>query len=172
MAAELGPDHEITKSLALRGKKPNGQSVGIHGILLTYRDGMKGTVLRVGDGGIRWNFACKLAGRDDPLATNIYVGPWDNRNLFKALSHAIQTHFRQHQAPYPVERTLLTSCTLDAAMDSRAAGGRDLETPQLAIAYEPKDFSAMREMGETWKIITPGIPEPKGLDQLPAAVRA
>jgi hypothetical protein len=91
------------------------------------------------------------------------VGPWQNRNLFKALSHAIQTHFRQRQAPYPVERTLLTTGILDAAMDARLAG-QPVDTPQLAWSYPPQDFRAMREMGATWKIITDDMKEPAGFE--------
>ncbi len=86
-------------------------------------------------------------GQEKPLATSFYVGPWDNRNLFKALSHAIQWHFQHGHPPYPVERTLLTTGVLDAAMDSRLADGKVVETPQLAIAYEPVDYRAFREMG-------------------------
>ena len=112
----------------------------------------------------RWNFACRLADEAEPRATTFYVGPWNNRNLFKALSHAIQTCFRTRRAPYPVERTLLTTGILDAAMDSRLKEGLAIDTPQLKFAYEPVDFRAMREMGDTWKIITPDTPEPKGLD--------
>ncbi|HHK42149.1 MAG TPA: hypothetical protein ENJ50_07005, partial [Planctomycetaceae bacterium] len=89
---------------------------------------------------------------------------WNNRNLFKALSHAIQTHFRRREAPYPVERTLLVTGILDAAMDSRVQSGKWLETPHLAWRYTPKDFRAMREMGATWKRIPPGTPEPRWLD--------
>ncbi len=82
------------------------------------------------------------------------------------LSHAIQTHFRQGQAPYPVERTLLTTGVLDAAMDSRLASGRLIQTPQLAVAYAPRDYRAMREMGATWKIITEDTPEPEGIEKV------
>ncbi len=168
MAAELGPDHELTRSLALRGKTPSGGNVPTHGILLDYRDGLRAVVLKVGGSGTRWNFACRLAGEEKPRTTSFYVGPWQNRNLFKALSHAIQTHFREKLAPYPVERTLLVTGILDAEMDSRFDRGRPVETPHLAIAYQPRDFRAMREMGDSWKIITEDTPQPKGLDQLPS----
>src|SRR5436305_380678 len=92
-----------------------------HGILVTYRDGLRAVMLKVGSSSTRWNFACRLEGEESPRATSFYVGPWDNRCLFKALSHAIQTHFRERRPPYPVERTLLTTGILDAAMDSRLA---------------------------------------------------
>jgi hypothetical protein len=135
-----------------------------HGILLTYRDGFRAIVLKVGKSGTRWNFACRLVGEDRPRASSFYTGPWNNRCLFKALAHAIQVHFRERQSPYPVERTLLTTGMLDAAMDSRSRRGKALDTPQLAIAYRPRDFRAVREMGATWTILTPDTPQPPAID--------
>ena len=70
-----------------------------HGILVTYRDGTRGTMLAAGITGVRWYFSCRLAGESKPRATSFYVGPWQNRNLFKALAHGIQTHFRERRAP-------------------------------------------------------------------------
>ena len=102
-------------------------------------------------------------GRATTTVCRFYVGPWQNRNLFKALSHAIQTHFREGESPYPVERTLLTTGIVAAAMDSRFESGRALETPHLDVAYAPKDFRAMREMGASWKIITEDVPQPPGI---------
>jgi hypothetical protein len=163
MAAEVGPDHELTRFVQSGGKSSTDAPVPVHGILVDYRDGLRAMALAVGSSSTRWNFACKLAGESQPRATAYYVGPWQNRNLFKALSHAIQTHFQQRQAPYPVERTLLTSGILDAAMDSRVAGGKAVDTPQLDVKYAAKDFRAMREMGASWKIITEDMPEPEGI---------
>jgi len=163
MTAELGPDHDLTPCLALRGKTPAGDAVSIHGIHVTYRDGFRATALAVGGSATRWNFACQIKGEEKPRATAFYVGPWQNRNLFKALSHAIQVFFRQGRAPYPVERTLLVSGILDFAMDSRQQGNKVVETPQLSVAYKPLDFRAMREYGASWKIITEDVPEPMGI---------
>ena len=163
MTAELGSDHDLTKSLALRGKTPAGEAVSIHGIRVVYRDGFAATALAVGSSATRWNFACRLKGETAPRATAYYVGPWQNRNLFKALSHAIQEFFRTGRAPYPVERTLLVSGILDFAMDSRQQGNKPIDTPALGVAYKPIDFRAMREYGATWKIITEDVPEPKGI---------
>ncbi|GIW95392.1 MAG: hypothetical protein KatS3mg110_3433 [Pirellulaceae bacterium] len=134
-----------------------------HVILIEYQDGLKATVLRIGASSTRWKFACRLEdGR--VAATSFYVGPWQNRNLFKALSHAIQWHIRHGEAPYPVERTFLTTGVVIAAVESRFQGRRRLETPHLAIAYQPRDFRAFREMGASWQIITESTPEPKGIN--------
>ncbi|HEX4149462.1 MAG TPA: hypothetical protein VHY20_10755 [Pirellulales bacterium] len=130
-----------------------------HGILVTYRDGLQAAVLQVGGSANRWNFACQLAGESQPRATALFNGPWGNRCLFRALSHAIQCAFCTGREPYPVERTLLTSGALEAAMRSHAAG-KPIDTPQLEVAYQPVDFSAFREHGATWKLITADTPEP------------
>jgi len=136
-----------------------------HGILVDYRDGLRAIVLGVSTGGgIKWHFGCRIAGEPRPVATSFYVGPWQNRNLFKALAHAIQTHFRERHAPYPVERTLLTTGVLAAAMDSRFDGGRAVDTPHLNVAYKARNFRKFRELGATWKILTEDVPQPKGIE--------
>jgi hypothetical protein len=136
------------------------------GLLVHYRDGLRGLVIKVGADGTRWNFACRIAGQAKPFATSFYVGPWQNRCLFKALAHAIQTHFRDGQSPYPLERTLLTTGLVEAGVESHARGDKPFETPHLDIRYAAKEFQAMREMGESWKQITDGVVEPKGIDRL------
>jgi hypothetical protein len=135
------------------GTGPKSNDNPSHGILVRYCDGTRAIVAAVPGTGTRWNFACRMKAAAKIHSTSYYVGPWQNRNLFKALSHSIQQNIRTGRPPYPVERTLLTTGILDAAMHSRHEQQR-LETPQLAISYKPNDFRAMREMGESWKIIT------------------
>jgi hypothetical protein len=160
LAAELGPDQppfaELLRTPDFREHEP-------HGILVQYRDGLTGVVLRVGSKGTRFLYAHRLEDDSAARATRFYGGPWNNRNLFKALSHAIQVHFRQKEPPYPVERTLLTTGVTCAAVDSFAADGKAIETPHLAVRYQPGDWSAMREYGKSWKILTEGTPEPRGI---------
>lgn len=132
-----------------------------HGILIDYKDGLKGTVLIVGGGSTRWNFACRLQGEPEIRSTHFYVGPWGNRNLFMGLSHAIQFLFREKREPYPIERTLLTTGILDAAMHSHHQQGAAISTPQLEFSYSPIDFRDLRENGDSWKVITTATPEPQ-----------
>ena len=157
MAAELGKPLRSLKRIPGETASPS------RGVILRYADGLKATMLTVGKSDMRWNFACRLKGERQPRATNYYVGPWQNRNLFKALAHAIQYHFRTARAPYPVERTLLTTGLIDAFMHARKKSG-PFPTPHLQFSYTPRNFKAMREMGATWQIVTEDMPEPKGID--------
>jgi hypothetical protein len=154
--ARPGPLREVIQAGGFKQK--------VHGILVTNKDGLRGAVLNAARDSTHWHFACKLDGDPTPQSTSFYVGPWENRCLFKALAHAIQTLFRGHRTPYPVERTLLTTCALDAAMESRSQGQRPVTTPYLDVAYQPVDFRAMREMGRSWTILSPDTPQPRGID--------
>ncbi|MCI0360714.1 MAG: hypothetical protein L0211_19735 [Planctomycetaceae bacterium] len=138
---------------------PAGQAAGDHALLVTYKDGTRAAVLKIGNTSDRWNFACRLEGRDKPLATALFNGPWGNLNLFSALSHAIAHFIRTSKAPYPVERTVLVGGILDAAMHSHHAG-RPIDTPHLEFGYEPQDFRAFRETGESWRVVTIDTPQP------------
>jgi hypothetical protein len=158
MAAEFGknaPD--------IREPMPRERGVP-HGLLITYRDGFRATMLKVGASSNRWNFACKFIGNARLHATRFYNGPYGNRCLFMGLSHAIQDHFLQRRSSYPVERTLLTTGLTDAVMQSRAAGSA-LETPHLDVRYAARDFRAMREMGESWRTLE-GVAERRDVGML------
>ncbi len=130
-----------------------------HALLVTYKDGLRATVLKIGSTSNRWNFACRVRGESKPQATALFNGPWGNRCLFKALSHAIQYLFIHRKEPYPIERTLLVTGALDAAMQSHEQGGKPVNTPYLEFAYQPIDFRKLRETGASWKIITPKSPQ-------------
>ena len=53
--------------------------------------------------------------------------------------------FLTGKAVYPVERTLLTSGVLAAAVQSLGTGQRRLETPHLAVRYQgPKESTFVR----------------------------
>jgi hypothetical protein len=136
------------------------------GVLVQYRDGLRGLVLKAAGDGTRWHFAARVAERTEPLATSFRVGPWRNRCLFKALAHAIQAHFRDGRSPYSVERTLLTTGLTEAGVESHAWGDQPYKTPHLDIRYTAADFRAFREMGQSWAILPEATEEPKGIDRL------
>jgi hypothetical protein len=140
-----------------------------HALLITYKDGLRAAVLKVGYDSNRWNFACRVKGQSQPQAVAFFNSPWGNRGLFKALSHAIQHLFVQRREPYPVERTLLVSGALDAALHSHAQGGKAIDTPHLEFSYPAIDFRSMRENGASWKIITRQTPQPIGFEPGDAA---
>lgn len=161
MRAELGQAAPSLKELLAHDEMKREP---VHGILINYDD-LNAIMLRVGSRGIRWNLACKLKNSPIPLATSFHVGPWRNRCLFKALSHAIQQFFRERKAPYPVERTLLTTCVLDAAMDSRKQGGVPVAPDTLSdLGYTGSEMKGVRELGETWRLLPADPPEPRGID--------
>lgn len=136
------------------------------GLQLRYRDGLKGMVVKTLGNGTRWHFACRVQGEQQARATSFNAGPWQNRCLFKALSHAIQAHFHQGKAPYPIERTLLTTGMVEAGVESHHRGDTVYPTPHLGITYQPIDYRPMREMGESWNIISEKTAEPQGYDHL------
>ena len=56
---------------------------------------------------------------------------------FSHLGHVIELFVQRGTPLYPVERTLLVTGVLDAAMTSRHLAGRRLETPHLDVRYAP-----------------------------------
>jgi len=113
--------------------------------LIDYRDGFQAAVAMLngwvyeGEGGA-FLFAGKLRGKDKPVATQFYTQQPDPFGHFIYLVKAIESMMQTGHAPYPVERTLLTTGTLDAVMTSKAERSRRVETPHLAIKYTPTDW--------------------------------
>jgi hypothetical protein len=113
--------------------------------LIEYRDGLKAAVLipngwiYEGDGGA-FTFAAAVKGQDKPAATQFYMQQPDPFGHFAYLVRAIESLIQTGHAPYPIERTLLTTGILDAAMTSRADKNRRIETPHLAIKYTPTEW--------------------------------
>jgi hypothetical protein len=113
--------------------------------LIEYRDGFKAAAailngfLYEGDGGA-FCFAARIKGQDAPRSCHFYLQQPDPFAHFAELVKAIETLVTTGHPPYPVERTLLTTGILDAAMTSRHAGGKRVEAPYLDIAYKPTDW--------------------------------
>jgi hypothetical protein len=102
---------------------------------IEYADGLKGTLLMLSGLVQDFTVAVRLKGHDRPLSTQMYLpglSPGQTLpNFFSPLAHHIETMFLTGNPPYPVERTLLTSGMLTAAVESLHNGQRRVETPDL-----------------------------------------
>ncbi len=124
--------------------------------LIEYRDGFRAAVAMLngwayeGDGGA-FVFAGRIKGKDKPAGCQFYLQNLDPFGHFASLVKAIDSLIRTSHAPYPVERTLLTTGILDAVMTSKAEKGKKIDTPHLAIKYAPTDWPF--ETGPVPKVI-------------------
>jgi hypothetical protein len=111
-----------------------------------YADGLKATMLQLNGLVQDFTFAARLKGQSEPLSTLFYLPPNPNVAYSAALMARAEELFTSGRAVYPVERTLLTSGLVAAALQSRAAGQKRLETPHLAVAYKPpRESTFMQE---------------------------
>jgi hypothetical protein len=102
-----------------------------------YGDGVRATMLLLNGLVDDFTFAARLKGRDEPLSTLFYLPPGPNVAYSAVLMSKAEELFLTGKAPYPVERTLLTSGVLAAALQSLADGEKRLPTPHLAVRYQP-----------------------------------
>jgi hypothetical protein len=109
--------------------------------LVEYRDGLKATVAMANGIVNHFAFAAQLRGKPEPVATWFELESKKPYGHFAHLTRAIEHMIHTGQPAYPVERTLLTTGVLDAVMHSLADGGQRRETPELAIRYQPADWT-------------------------------
>ncbi len=114
--------------------------------LVEYRDGFKGAALLLN--GYVEGLAYGARVNDEILATEFYLAEGPPHAHFSYLSLNIEEMFVTGQPSYPVERTLLTTGILEAALDSRHQGHIRLETPHLDVAYTPVDQVPWRPTGQ------------------------
>ena len=100
-----------------------------------YADGVKATMLLMNGLVEDFTFAARLKGEPEPLSTLFHLPPNPNVVYSAALMSKVEEMFRTGKAPYPVERTLLTSGLVEAGMKSLASGQKELETPHLSVRY-------------------------------------
>jgi hypothetical protein len=100
-----------------------------------YNDGLRATMLIMNGLVEDFTFAARLKGQAEPLSTLFYLPPNPNVVYSAALMSKVEETFLTGKAPYPVERTLLTSGLVAAAMQSLASGKR-VETPYMNVRYQ------------------------------------
>jgi hypothetical protein len=101
---------------------------------IEYRDGLKATMMMLTDAVGDFNFAVKVKG-SAIQSTQFFLSPDPNVTYSACLAHKIEQMIETGVAPYPVERTLLTSGMLEACLDSRVRGHAKIETPHLDVTY-------------------------------------
>ena len=104
-----------------------------------HNDGLKATMILL-SGLVRdFNFAARVD--NGILSTQMYLPMPDGRttlaNFFSPLVNNMEQMFLTGKPTYPVERTLLTTGLTAAGVDSLFAGQKKLDTPHLAIKYQP-----------------------------------
>jgi hypothetical protein len=106
-----------------------------------HNDGLKSTMLLMGGLVRDFNFAAFVNGSEKPWSTQMYLPMPDGRttlaNFFSPQVNHMEKMFLTGKPPYPIERTLLTTGLTAAGVDSLFAGQKRLETPHLAIRYQP-----------------------------------
>ncbi len=108
---------------------------------IEYVDGTRATLLML-NGALRdYNFAARVRGMPELLSTQFLLPPNPNVAYSACLMNKVEEMFESGQAPYPVERTLLVSGILESCLDSKAQGGRRLDTPHLDVRYRPPRIS-------------------------------
>lgn len=110
-----------------------------------YNDGLKATMLLMNGLVEDFTFAARLKGRPDPLSTLFQLPPNPNVVYSAALMSQVEAMITSGKAPYPVERTLLTSGLVQAGLQSLHDGKR-IDTPHLAVRYAaPRESTFWRE---------------------------
>ncbi len=104
-----------------------------------HEDGLHSTMLLMSGLVKDFNFAAKLD--SGILSTQMYLPMPDGRttlaNFFSPLTNNMEQMFLTGKPTYPVERTLLTTGLTEAGVDSLFKGQSKIETPHLAIKYQP-----------------------------------
>ena len=120
--------------------RPNEMAKDAVFYLIEYRDGTKATIAM--GTGFSHDFACgvSIQGQEKPFAVTFLAEENAPFRHFEHLLRAVEHMFHTGKPAYPVERTLLTTGILDVALHSLADKNRRMETPELAVAYEPADW--------------------------------
>jgi hypothetical protein len=103
---------------------------------IEYTDGTRATVLMLNGAIQDFNISVRVAGHG-MVSTQFFLPPAPNEGYSACLAAKIEQMFQTRSTAYPVERTLLTTGLLEACLHSRHKLNQRLETPQLAIRYQP-----------------------------------
>ena len=101
-----------------------------------YNDGFRATLLMLNGAVSDYTFAAKIGGSDALQSTQFLLPGQPNVVYSACLMAKVEEMIASGRAPYPVERTLLVSGTLERCLESRLKGHCRLETPELNVCYQ------------------------------------
>ena len=110
---------------------------------IEHRDGFRTTLfmLPIQD----FNYAGLRTDTDEVIACQMHLpmpgSGATTADFFNPLVHHIETMITDNRAPYPVERTLLTSGMTLTAVESLHRGQIPVATPEMAVRYEATEAS-------------------------------
>lgn len=114
-------------------------------VLVEYNDGTKGAVLNLIEQTSEFAIGARVTDREEPVSSCFYLPAPPGARFFDPLTQNIEKFFSTGIAPYPVERTLLTSTMTDLAMQSLHGGGKVVAHPALGVTYAaPEDSGFFR----------------------------
>ena len=124
-----------TQDLVHNGELPK-LAKNLWAYFIEYADGFRATLLML-NGALRdFNFAARVQGHGI-VSNQFLLTPEPNVTYSACLIGKVEEMFSTGKAPYPVERTLLTSGILESCLTSRVQSHQRLETPHLAVHYHP-----------------------------------
>ncbi len=112
---------------------------------IEYGDGTKATMLLMNGLVNDFTFAARLKGTPNPLSTLFYLPPTPNVVYSAALMSKAEEMFVTGKAPYPIERTLLTTGLVEACVRSLGTGQERIDTAHLAIRYQATHASTFAQ---------------------------
>ncbi|MDA0660846.1 MAG: hypothetical protein O2931_04365 [Planctomycetota bacterium] len=135
-----------------------------HVFLIEYCDGLRAAVLMLGDGFLKSFAYAETSQSAAPTALEYISATGPANAAFSYLGLNIEDFFLTQSPPSALERTLLTTGILEAALISRHQNGARIETPHLEkIQYKP--FGNPRRPQAThpsnastaeWNVLEPG----------------
>lgn len=99
--------------------------------VIEYADGLQAAAFLMTGMVEDFTVAIDLDGKPEPFSVLMNLQNGRPHHHFGCLVKKIEELFETGRAPYPVERSLLTSGMLDFALESRVQGHRKLATPEL-----------------------------------------
>lgn len=104
---------------------------------IQYQDGLRAAVLELNGAIGEWTAAWRYKESRSIESTLFWTQEARPAAHFTLLLNGIERMMLTGKPAWNVERTLLTSGTLDALLQSRQRGGIKLDTPHLGVAYKP-----------------------------------